>query len=136
MKSRHYAPPPFRQLVIYFVVPPCRHAAILAFHKSVPISRNYCISYLISTMLMSIVRCKENHLCTPPVVFGVTDLCLLRKPNISYLDIARCICYVAAFCARCNALGSACKFMMSTNLQCCFWLVVLYYYDIGRMAED
>ncbi len=83
MNSRHYAPPLFRYSAI--PIPPFRQSTILPFHKSVPISRNYCISPHFKDVDV-LVRCKEKHLCTLLVVFGATDLCLLRKPNISYLD--------------------------------------------------
>ncbi len=83
MNSRHYAPPLFHYSAI--PIPPFRQSTIPPFHKSVPISRNYCISPHFNDADV-LVRCKEKHLCTLLVVFGVTDLCLLRKPNISYLD--------------------------------------------------
>ncbi len=72
-------PFPFRHSAI---LPFC-HSTILPFHNSTnPQIRSNKQEFLHLVPHFN----KEKHLCTLPVVFGVTDLCLLRKPNISYLD--------------------------------------------------
>ncbi len=83
MNSPHYAPPLFRYSAI--PIPPFQESTIPPFHKSAQISSNYRISPHFKDADV-LVRCEEKHLCILLVVFGVTDLCLLRKPNISYLD--------------------------------------------------
>jgi hypothetical protein len=89
MNSCHYAPLLFRCSAT--PIPPFCHSAILPFcHSTIPPfhhSTNPQIRSNKQDFLHLVPHFnKEKHLCTLTVVFGVTDLCLLRKPNKSFLD--------------------------------------------------
>ncbi len=75
---RHSAIPPFRNSTIppfsHSAIPPFRHSAIPPFcHSAIP------LQYAI-TPCMYHRKCQDKRSCYPEV-YGVTDMCLLRKPN-------------------------------------------------------